>query len=85
MKITKISNEEFKIEISTDSGETTHMVVLDDQYWERLTNKEISKEELIEKSFNFLLEHESNQSILKSFNLKEINNYFPSFEKGIVS
>jgi len=38
---------------------------------------------LIEKSFEFLLERESNTSILRSFDLPVIQRYFPEYERAI--
>jgi hypothetical protein len=60
-----------------------YKVSLDDKYWQDLTGGRITKEELIEKSFDFLLEREPKESILSSFNLKVINRYFPDFEEEI--
>jgi len=37
----------------------------------------------VEKSFEFLLERESNTSILRSFELPVIGNYFPEYETTI--
>lgn len=51
--------------------------------YERLTNGGITPEELVEKSFKFLLERESKESILKQFNLMEIARYFPEYEREI--
>jgi hypothetical protein len=38
---------------------------------------------LVEKSFEFLLERESNTSILSSFDLPVIGRYFPEYESTI--
>ena len=38
---------------------------------------------LVDRSFRFLLERESNTSILRSFDLLEIARYFPEFESAI--
>ncbi|MDX2343195.1 MAG: hypothetical protein QNL12_05390 [Acidimicrobiia bacterium] len=38
---------------------------------------------LVEKSFEFLLERESNTSILSSFELPVIDRYFPEYETTI--
>jgi hypothetical protein len=38
---------------------------------------------LVEKSFNFLLERESNTSILRRFDLQIIERYFPEYKKTI--
>jgi hypothetical protein len=39
--------------------------------------------ELVERSFRFLLEREPNTSILRSFDLLDIAEYFPEFETSI--
>jgi hypothetical protein len=82
LEVEKINEDKFKITI-VSQNKTEHLVELDDDYWGRLTNQKISKEELIRKSFEFLLERESNQSILSKFNLKDISKYFPEFEDEI--
>ncbi len=58
-------------------------VGLDDEYWQDLTGGKITKEELIKKSFEFLLEREPKESILSRFNLRIIKQYFPEFEEEI--
>lgn len=40
-------------------------------------------EDLLKKSFEFLLERESNTSILHSFDLPLIGHYFPEYERDI--
>lgn len=82
IKITKLENDIYEVNVQTVDAETSHQVTLTDEYWRELTS-DISKEELIENSFKFLLGRESNTSILKTFDLKEINNYFPEFEEEI--
>jgi len=42
-----------------------------------------SAQELLEESFRFLLERESNTSILSSFDLPVIDRYFPEYEQEI--
>lgn len=42
-----------------------------------------SAEHLLQESFRFLLEHESNTSILSSFDLPLIGRYFPEYEGEI--
>ena len=62
---------------------TTHRVTLSPSYYEKLTGKRVAPELLVEKSFEFLLERESNTSILRSFELPVIGRYFPEYEKTI--
>ena len=49
-----------------------------------MTGDRISPETLIEHSFEFLLERESNTMILARFDLPVIGDYFPEYEKNIV-
>jgi hypothetical protein len=44
----------------------------------------VPAETLIEKSFEFLLQRESNTSILRTFDLPVIGHYFPDYESAIV-
>ena len=62
---------------------TTHKLSLKPSYYEKLTNKCLTPEVLVEKSFEFLLDRESNTSILPSFDLPVIGRYFPEYERVI--
>lgn len=82
IRISKVSPDLFNVEVIGNT-KTTHSVSLNDDYHDKLTNKGSSKEDLIRRSFEFLLEREGNESILSEFNLKDINKYFPEFEERI--
>lgn len=69
----------------TGPTKTTHTVTLIDSYHQKLTDGKITPEELIERSFEFLLEREPNTSILRRFDLPVIQTYFPEYEKTIRS
>ena len=62
---------------------TTHRVTLTHLYYQKLTNNQIPPESLVEKSFEFLLDRESNTSILPRFDLPIIERYFPEYEQTI--
>ncbi|MEX2381973.1 MAG: hypothetical protein WD490_06290 [Opitutales bacterium] len=62
---------------------THHTVTLSESYYRKLTGGTAPPEELLEKSFVFLLEREPNTSILSSFDLPLINRYFPEYEEEI--
>ena len=83
VEIEKRSQNEFAVVVEGKGGKTQHIVSLDDDYYHLLTQGRIGKEELIRKSFQFLLEREPKESILAKFNLKLIKSYFPEFEKEI--
>ena len=85
IEVKKKNSQEFVVTVSEKDTRTEHAVTLDDGYYENLTEGKITKEELIKRSFEFLLEREPNESILSEFNLKIINNYFPEFEGKISS
>jgi hypothetical protein len=77
------NQDEFGVVVGEKGDQRQYMVTLDDDYYQLLTQGKVSKEELIRKSFQFLLEREPKESILSRFNLRVINNYFPEFEKEI--
>ena len=73
-----IDNNSFKVSVIKDST-TEHIVLLNDRFHQDVSNNKLTKTELIAKSFEFLLKRESNQSILKKFNLEVISQYFPEY------
>lgn len=83
IKIEKKNQNKFLVVIDEKGSRTEHIVTLDEEYYEKLTGKIVSKEELIERSFEFLLAREPKESLLRRFNLKVINKYFPEYEKTI--
>ena len=68
----------FEITVNADQL-TKHVVSVTDQMLLNLTNNKISKEELLNFSFNFLLEREPNTSILSKFDIIVISKYFPEY------
>jgi len=78
--VEKINDTTFKV---TVQGRTTHRVTLSPSYYKKLTHNNATPEKLIEKSFEFLLQRESNTSILSRFDLPIINQYFPEYESTI--
>ena len=76
--ITELSEDKFEITVNADQL-TKHVVSVTDQMLLNLTNNKISKEELLNFSFNFLLERELNTSILSKFDIIVISKYFPEY------
>ena len=83
IEVTKRSDDEFEVTVEEGGSSTSHTVTVDDSYYQKLTGGEISKEDLVRRSFEFLLEREPKESILSRFNLKVITRYFPSYETQI--
>ncbi|MFP4190584.1 MAG: hypothetical protein ACLFU6_00800 [Candidatus Hydrogenedentota bacterium] len=82
ISVEKIDDKTFNVTVNK-SGTTQHKVTVPDDYHQKLTKGRISKEELIKRSFEFLLEREPNTSILRSFDLPVISQYFPEYERAI--
>ena len=62
---------------------STHHVTLDPKDYVRLAGEKATPEDLIRKSFEFLLEREPKESILARFDLAVIGRYFPEYEREI--
>jgi hypothetical protein len=82
IRVQPIDESTFRVTVEGRTT-TTHMVTVSSAYCEKLTGKRVAPEVLVEKSFAFLLERESNTSILSSFDLPVIGRYFPEYEKTI--
>ena len=65
-----------------DEVTTEHRVRLTKSVLQSLAEEQ-SAEKLLEESFKFLLERESNTSILGAFDLPLISRYFPEYEGEI--
>ena len=82
VKVNKIDDTTFDVTVEGRTV-TSHKVTLSPSYYEKLTRGFVTPEVLITKSFEFLLERESNTSILSSFDLPLIGRYFPEYEAAI--
>ena len=78
IEVLKITEEIFQVTVIQDS-KTIHKITLLEKFYNDLSRSKVSKVELIKKSFEFLLERETNQSILRKFNLEDIEGYFPDY------
>lgn len=79
IEVTAIDDTTFDVKVQAGAT-TSHRVTLTDDYHQQLTGGTATREELIERSFEFLLERESNSSILRRFDLPVIGSYFPEYE-----
>ena len=80
--IKELSSDEFEVTVN-EIKTTIHKVNLSDNVYKKLTKEKINKKKLIEFSFKFLLERESNTEILPTFELSVISNYFPEYINSI--
>ena len=82
IKVETLKDSTFRV---TVAGQTTteHRVTVSPAYHEKLTAGRMSAEELVRVSFEFLLQREPNTSILRSFDLPVIGQYFPEYERSV--
>ena len=83
IEIEKFDASRFRVRVIEGGSESTHQVTLDPKDYARLAGERVEPEELIRKSFEFLLEHEPKESILSRFDLSVISRYFPEYESEI--
>jgi hypothetical protein len=81
IEVKRTSEGEFRVVIQEGGSETSHLVSLADDYCRKLTGGKSEAEELVRKSFEFLLEREPKESILRKFSLPVIGHYFPEYER----
>jgi hypothetical protein len=73
-------------EVTLGEGrETSHSVTFTRADFQRLASSGETPDSLVRRSFEFLLQREPKESILKSFALTDIGRYFPEFEHEIAA
>jgi hypothetical protein len=82
IEVTRTSESKFRVTVKEGASRTVHEVTarLDDV---RRYGGDVAPERLIEHSFEFLLEREPKESILRSFELTVIERYFPEYATEI--
>jgi hypothetical protein len=83
IEVKKLDASHFRVRVIEAGSESTHQVTLDPKDYERLAGATAGPDELIRKSFQFLLEREPKESILSRFDLSVISRYFPEYEREI--
>ena len=81
VSIKKLSDDVFEVTVAKTST-TTHTVTVTDQSLTDLTDDNATKTQLLEFSFNFLLDREPNTSILSSFDINVISKYLTTKMKS---
>lgn len=73
----------YRVTVVDGGGRTQHIVSVETSYRDHLVGEKIAVEQLVAKSFEFLLEREPKESILRQFDLRVISRYFPEYENAI--
>ena len=82
LSIKKLSDHVFTVTVA-ETSTTTHTVTITDQSLNDLTDNNVTKTQLLEFSFKFLLEREPNTSILSSFDINVISKYFSDYRDKV--
>ena len=80
INIKELTPNAFDVTIYSNT-ETNHQVTISDNFITEYQIKNLTKKEILEQSFIFLLERESNTSILRKFDIEVIANDFPEYKK----
>ena len=82
ISIRQLNDDVFEVTVAKTST-TTHTVTVSDQSLTNLTDNKVTKTQLLEFSFKFLLEREPNTSILSSFDINVISKYFSDYRDKV--
>jgi hypothetical protein len=81
--VTRKSDSKYLVAVEEGSSRSTHSVMATPDHIARYASADTLPEKLVEASFEFLLERESKESILTSFDLSVIEQYFPEYPRRI--
>lgn len=82
IEVTETSPNSFYVTVH-GTQTTSHQVNVKPDYAQPLLSASQTVSELVTASFNFLLDRESNTSILRSFDLSVIERYFPEYPQAV--
>ena len=82
ISIRELSDDVFEVTVAENST-TTHTVTVTDQSPINIADNNVTKTQLLEFSFNFLLGREPNTSILSSFDINVISKYFSDYRNKV--
>jgi hypothetical protein len=71
------------VRVVDEQSATEHTVGVTDDELERLDPGATDPTDLVRRSFEFMLEHEPKESVLRTFELPLIGRYFPEYERTI--
>jgi hypothetical protein len=86
IKVERVSDGDplgFEVIVRLGNGETRHHVTLARDTCKRLTMGTHTPEHCIKAAFQFLLDREPKESILRHFDVTVISRYFPEFEREL--
>ena len=72
-----------RVTLADEDGTSEHRVRVTGADLQRFAPADTTPDDLVRRSFEFLLERERRQSILSAFDLPVIGRYFPEYEATI--
>lgn len=82
IEVARTSESKYRVTVTEGASRTVHEVTAGPAVVRRYGG-DVAPERLIERSFEFLLEREPKESILRSFELSVIERYFPEYATEI--
>ncbi|MCG3199594.1 MAG: hypothetical protein HUU16_01955 [Candidatus Omnitrophica bacterium] len=83
IRVREVEEGVFEVQVKERGGSSNHRVTVAPDYLVRIAGEGADGARVVEKSFEFLLAREPKESILRSFDLKVIQRYFPEYESAI--
>ncbi len=83
IEVEKFDASRFRVRVIDGASQSTHQVTLSPKDHARLAGSAVEPQDLVRKSFEFLLEREPKESILSRFDVSLISRYFPEYESEI--
>ena len=80
--VQEVSPNNFKV-VVTQKITTEHHVTASKDFLNQFTKYNVSRENFVKYSFEFLLDREPNTSILRKFDIAVISNYFPEYTQTV--
>jgi len=71
---------QFTVNVREGPSETRHRVSMSKSTYEKLTQGKVSPDRCVQAAFEYLLEREPKESILRTFDITVISRYFPGFK-----
>jgi hypothetical protein len=78
-----LSESKYRVIVSEADSQTGHVVAVSPAFYESFAEDAGSPERLLTLSFEFLLEREPKESILREFDVTVIGRYFPEYEEEL--
>jgi hypothetical protein len=83
IEVEKLGETKFRVRVIESGSQTTHEVTVSPTDYTNLTGGRFAMEELVRRSFVFLLRREPKESILSRFDISVIGRYFPEYEREL--